>query len=160
MLLLQRVTTNLVQNSPGILSAAHRLLPNRVQNYLVLQQVNRLAEDFIDSGDLDFMDNKIAQIEIRDAGIRWYLTKQRKRLVMLDKPFIQADVIFSAEVNALVLMASQKVDPDMLFFNRRLQVTGDTELGLEIKNLIDQFDLNNLDRPIQKLLTYWAEKIA
>ncbi|MGK0405138.1 MAG: putative lipid carrier protein YhbT [Oleispira sp.] len=30
------------------------------------------------------------------------------------------DVVFSASVNALLLVASQKIDPDTLFFNCKL----------------------------------------
>jgi predicted lipid carrier protein YhbT len=69
------------------------------------------------------------------------------------------DVVFSASVDALVLMASQKVDPDTLLFNRKLKITGDTELGLEIKNLFNQFDLELLDKPFRKVLDAWSDEL-
>ena len=31
-------------------------------------------------------------------------------------------------------------DPDTLFFNRKLVIEGDTELGLVVKNLLDSVD--------------------
>jgi predicted lipid carrier protein YhbT len=37
-----------------------------------------------------------------------------------------------------LLLASRLEDADTLFFQRRLQVVGDTELGLAVRNLLDQ----------------------
>ena len=59
----------------------------------------------------------------------------------------------------MILMASQKVDPDTLFFNRELTITGDTNLGLEVKNLIDQFNINLLGGAIKKSLDFWSQSI-
>ena len=118
----------------------------------------------MDDGEIDFLDEKIAEVEIRDIEAKWYFTKIGQQLVMLDLEKAQSispvpDVIFSASVDALVLMASQKIDPDTLFFNRKLRITGDTELGLEIKNLFDQFDLELLDKPFRKVLDIWSDEL-
>ncbi|PJC12345.1 MAG: sterol-binding protein, partial [Comamonadaceae bacterium CG_4_9_14_0_8_um_filter_60_18] len=40
-----------------------------------------------------------------------------------------------------VLLARRQEDPDTLFFNRRLAMEGDTELGLLVKNTIDAIEL-------------------
>ena len=37
-------------------------------------------------------------------------------------------------------MMLREEDPDTLFFNRKLQIEGDTELGLITKNLLDSVD--------------------
>ena len=37
-------------------------------------------------------------------------------------------------------MMMREEDPDTLFFNRKLQIEGDTELGLITKNLLDSVD--------------------
>ena len=50
----------------------------------------------------------------------------------------------AAALNDLVLIAGRKEDPDSLFFQRRLRIEGDTELGLELKNLLDGLDLDSL----------------
>lgn len=118
----------------------------------------------MDDGEIDFLDGKVAEVEIRDIAEKWYFTKIGQELVMLDKAKAETissepDVVFSASVDALILMASQKVDPDTLFFNRKLRITGDTELGLEIKNLFDQFDLELLDKPFRKVLDAWSDKL-
>lgn len=153
-----------VENSAKLLSIAHKIMPTKMENYFVLHQVKRLSQPFMDDGEIDFLDRKVAEVEIRDIEAKWYFTKIGQELVMLDLKKAQAispepDVVFSASVDALVLMASQKVDPDTLFFNRKLRITGDTELGLEIKNLFDQFDLELLDKSFRKVLDGWSEEL-
>ena len=54
----------------------------------------------------------------------------------------EPDLRFSASSHDLLLIATQKLDPDMLFFQRRLEMNGDTELGLGIKNLLASIELN------------------
>ena len=56
----------------------------------------------------------------------------------------RADVCFSGSSQDLILIAGRKEDPDSLFFQRRLKIEGDTELGLEVKNLMDSLDLDGL----------------
>jgi predicted lipid carrier protein YhbT len=153
-----------VKHSATLLAIAHKIMPTKIENYFVLHQVKRLSQPFMDEGEIDFLDGKIVEVEIRDLSAKWYFTKIDQQLVMLDKAKVlavepEADVVFSASVDALVLMASQKVDPDTLFFNRKLKITGDTELGLEIKNLFDQFDLELLDKPFRKVLESWSDEL-
>ncbi|MEF1206178.1 ubiquinone anaerobic biosynthesis accessory factor UbiT, partial [Photobacterium damselae] len=71
----------------------------------------------------------------------------------------QEDVSFSGECNDLVLIAARKEDPDTLFFQRRLRIEGDTELGLEVKNLMDSIDLESLPAPVQFVLQQSADFI-
>lgn len=161
---LKKSTQKAVENSAKLLSIAHRIMPSKVENYFVLHQVKRLSQPFMDDGEIDFLDGKVAEVEIRDIAAKWYFTKIGQQLIMLDLEKAKAispepDVVFSASVDALVLMASQKVDPDTLFFNRKLRITGDTELGLEIKNLFDQFDLELLDKPFRKVLDAWSDEL-
>lgn len=69
----------------------------------------------------------------------------------------QEDVSFSGNLNDLVLIAGRKEDPDTLFFQRRLSIEGDTELGLEVKNLMDSVDLDALPKPMLSALMHLAE---
>lgn len=59
-----------------------------------------------------------------------------------------ADLTISASAHDFVLLARRQEDPDTLFFNRRLSMEGDTELGLLVKNTIDGIELPvfNLER--------------
>lgn len=51
------------------------------------------------------------------------------------------DVALAGNIEDLLLLMTQQVDPDTLFFRRRLILTGDTELGLELKNFLDTIEL-------------------
>ena len=69
------------------------------------------------------------------------------------------DVSFEAQLNDLILIAGRKEDPDSLFFQRRLRIEGDTELGLEVKNLMDSIDLDVLPGLLKHGLTELASFI-
>ncbi len=166
--LVEKAKKKLVENSTSLLSLAHKIMPTQLEKHFVLYQVKRLSQPFIDEGEIDFLDDKVVKVEIPELAAHWYFTKIGNQLVMLEEMEAlslssssspQPDVVFSGSINALVLMASQKVDPDTLFFNRQLQITGDTELGLEVKNLFDQFDLERLDKPFRRVLDIWSDEL-
>lgn len=162
--LLDKAKHKLVVNSASLLSVAHRIMPTKLENHFVLYQVKRLSQPFLDEGEIDFLDDKVVLVEIAELSAQWLFTKIGNQLIMLEEAeavsiSAKPDVVFNGTVDALVLMASQKVDPDTLFFNRKLSITGDTELGLEVKNLFDQFDLDLLDKPFRKVLDTWSDEL-
>jgi predicted lipid carrier protein YhbT len=69
------------------------------------------------------------------------------------------DVSFSGNANDLILIAARKEDPDTLFFQRRLRIEGDTELGLYVKNLMDAIDLASMPNVLRIALVQMAEFI-
>ena len=60
-----------------------------------------------------------------------------------------AQVTFSANSAELILVAAAKEDPDTLFFQRKLSIEGDTELGLEVKNLLLSIEFASMPTPIR-----------
>lgn len=165
MLLPKRATTLLVSKATPILSLAYRFLPSKIESLVLDHMINTLSKEFIEHNELEFMLNKIVKVAIPEMNVSWMFTKsseedyKKERLVLIKDRHQKADVTFSGTLNAMILMASQKVDPDTLFFNRELIITGDTNLGLEIKNLIDQFDISLLGLPIKKSLDAWSHSI-
>ena len=69
-------------------------------------------------------------------------------------PQANPDLAISANAQDFVLLAQRRQDPDTLFFNRRLVMEGDTELGLVVKNALDAIELPVLD-PRQ-----WRQRLA
>ena len=55
-----------------------------------------------------------------------------------------ADVTFTATAQDFARLALRLEDPDTLFFNRRLLIEGDTDLGLTVKNMLDSVELDGL----------------
>lgn len=60
---------------------------------------------------------------------------------------VQADLRLVANAFDYARMASGETDPDTLFFQRKLQIEGDTELGLLVKNWLDASEKPAFLRP-------------
>lgn len=84
-------------------------------------------------------DGKSFGIRVIDAGIDCRLRSVHGRFVPM-LSVTEPDVRFAATLAIFVRMAGREEDPDTLFFNRKLAITGDTALGLQIKNLLDAVD--------------------
>lgn len=61
-----------------------------------------------------------------------------------------AELTLNASAHDFLRMAQRQEDPDTLFFNRRLKLQGDTELGLIVKNALDALEQPLLD------IGHWA----
>lgn len=79
---------------------------------------------------------------------------------MIAQQCVQVDICFSGDMNCFILMAAKKADPDTLFFKRQLLITGDTELGLELKNLIDSIELDKLPKLFSFALLHYADRLS
>ena len=54
------------------------------------------------------------------------------------------DLSISASARDFIALALREEDPDTLFFNRRLLLEGETELGLLVKNTLDAIDWDGM----------------
>jgi len=134
---------HLVKNAPNVLAVPSSLLPFFIQKKLLGELLARLFKEAIEDGDLEFLEDKWLKVEVTDLHFTWFLSFSEDKLVIKESSE-QVDVTFSGDVNELILVAGRKEDPDTLFFQRRLTIQGDTELGLEVKNLLDNIDFDNL----------------
>lgn len=123
----------------------------RVPRPLVALVLDSALGRLLRPGDLDFLRQRRLRIRVRDLGIDWLLTLDSGGLRALD-PAQPADTSISGNLREFLLLASRREDPDTLFFQRRLVVEGDTELGLQVKNLLDAVELEALPRPARRLL--------
>lgn len=82
---------------------------------------------------------KTLRIEVADAGLRlsFRLGDAGFRLACGGAA---PDLVVRANAADLVALALRRADPDALFFDRRLAMEGDTELGLVVKNTLDAAD--------------------
>lgn len=75
-----------------------------------------------------------------------------------------AAVTFSASAEDFVRLALQLEDPDTLFFNRRLRIEGDTDLGLTAKNLLDGVELEammaQMPAPVRMALNLLRQRLV
>lgn len=154
--MINKIRTQLVQNAASILRSPVHLLPLSVQKKALLEGLKTVFKEALEDGDFEFLEDKWLKVEVKDMQLSWFISYENERLVVADKP-VEEDVAFRGNLNDLVLIAGRKEDPDTLFFQRRLSIEGDTELGLEVKNLMDSVDLESLPKPLQSLLNQLAE---
>lgn len=154
--MINKIRSQLVQNAASILRSPVQLLPQVVQKKALLEGLKLVFKEALEDGDFEFLEDKWLKVEVKDLQLHWYISYQNQHLVVADKAQ-KEDVCFSGNLNDLVLIAGRKEDPDTLFFQRRLTIEGDTELGLEVKNLMDSVDLEQLPKAMQFSLNQLAD---
>ncbi|WED21236.1 SCP2 domain-containing protein [Vibrio sp. JC009] len=154
--MLNKIRKHLVHNAAGILRPPVQFLPKSVQKTVLLEGLKQVFHESLEDGDFEFLEDKWLRVSVVDLNLNWFISYQDEKLVVSDKTE-QEDVSFSGKLNDLVLIAGRKEDPDTLFFQRRLSIEGDTELGLEVKNLMDSIDLDALPKALQVMINQLAD---
>lgn len=155
-----KLKENLIKVMPKILQPSLRIVPFSTQKSLLLPALHAIFSEAIKDGDFEFLQDKWLKISITDLQLNWWLSFDENQLIMASaKDNITEDVSFSANGDDLILIAGRKQDPDTLFFQRRLKIEGDTELGLEVKNLIDAIEIDQLPSTVHSLVDLCASFI-
>ena len=104
-------------------------------------------------GGLNFMANKTVLIKVDDAGIQMTLGLTEKGLAA-SPAGTGHDLSIQGNLYDLLLLITRREDSDTLFFQRRLRMEGDTELGLQVKNFLDGLDVESLSlyKPLHAVL--------
>ncbi|MCP5277625.1 MAG: SCP2 sterol-binding domain-containing protein [Thiobacillus sp.] len=92
--------------------------------------------------DWDHLRGRRFCVMVKDMGLRLYFSVGPGGFHA--EPNGQADVTFTATTQDFARLALRLEDPDTLFFNRRLLIEGDTDLGLTVKNMLDSVELEVL----------------
>ncbi|ATM75690.1 Putative lipid carrier protein [Serratia fonticola] len=145
--MLEKLRARIVRQGPSLLRVPLKFTPFVLQRQVLQQVLSWQFRQALAEGDLEFLESRWLKIEVRDLALQWFMTVENDRLVVSQQA--EADVSFSGEANDLILIAARKQDPDTLFFQRRLQIEGDTELGLYVKNLMDAIDLDAMPTPLR-----------
>jgi len=151
----------IVTNIPKVIKPVLAILPLKIHQAVLLPSLHSIFKEAISDGDFTFLEGKWLRITISDLSLNWLISFNNDQLIMAPaKNTIVEDVSFSATGDDLLLIAGRKEDPDTLFFQRRLKIEGDTELGLEVKNLIDAIELDQLPSLVHKAVDYCANIVA
>lgn len=121
---------------PARIAPLLRMLPRPLQARAIERAIAQVLAQPLSNGDLDFMQDRRLGIEVSDLGLRWVIEWQAGRL-RVAQPDTVADASVRGSATDLLLLCSRLEDADALFFQRRLELTGDTELGLTARNLLD-----------------------
>ena len=108
------------------------------------------------AGALDDLAGRRLGVEVTDLGLRWVAAIGKRRVEILG-PDNEAESTVRGHITDLLLLASRLEDADTLFFQRRLQLTGDTELGLTVRNLLDQLPWETMPLGLRIVLNRGAQ---
>lgn len=136
---------------PPFAWAGHRF-PTRVPNRLLTSILNRFFAAPLASGELDWLRQKTVCVIFQDAGVSWRISSDCPGTLTSRSHDSTADVTIAGLVYDFLCLATRSEDPDTLFFQRRLRLDGDVELGLMLKNFLDGFEPTTVQRRALDLL--------
>ena len=136
---------------PQLISAIGARLPQYPHSVALAIGLNLALKPRLPADTLSMLRGRPIGIRIEDAGIDLRVRLGEWGFVALTGE-IKPDVCFTASAFDFYLMARRLEDPDTLFFNRRLKIEGDTELGLVVKNALDSVDWLALPAPLRALV--------
>ena len=128
-----------------------RLIPYGVQKQVLTLVLNQAFREPLQHGELDFLEGAKVRIKVTDLCIDWLISVGSSHFTPIERE-LEDDVCISGESKDFILLATRQADPDTLFFQRRIRIEGDTELGLGVKNTMDSMDWEDLPMPLRKLL--------
>ena len=127
---------------PNPLLFTARALPSAMHSVVISRLLNHMLSTQIDEDELDFLRGKTLHVCVEDADLMYSLTLQNNRLIASDQD--RYDMKISGTIHDFLLLISRREDADTLFFQRRLKMQGDTEMGLYLKNFLDGMDVDSL----------------
>lgn len=136
--------------APFLLSASDRILPFAshipffLQRLTLQRSLNQVFAQAMQNGLFDILEQRWMRLQVKDLNLSWCLSKDPNSNRLLIQDRAPVEVTISGNWREFLLLASRQEDPDTLFFRRRLQINGDTELGLAVKNMIDSLDSDDL----------------
>lgn len=146
---------------PQLLASPLKIIPAFVHSTALVTFLNRIFAAALRSGDLEFLSQQVLLIRVIDARLDFRLTLSGNRLIICP-PHQPYDLLIEGVAYDFLLLASHREDADTLFFNRRLRLEGNTELGLYLKNFLDAQEPETLFGPLVKPLgtiTHLMERV-
>jgi len=128
-----------------------RFIPYSAQKQVLSIVLNQAFREPLQHGELDFLEGAKVRIKVTDLCIDWLISVGGDKFTAIERE-LQDDVSISGESLDFILLATRQADPDTLFFQRRIRIEGDTELGLGVKNTMDSMDWEDLPVPLRRLL--------
>lgn len=148
--------------APKNLGSCVHFAPQFVNKKIVEAALNRVLQEQITDGDFDYLTGKWLQVEIRDAQLFTIIGFRHQQFVcrQIAQESSEADARLSVFTADAIDLVQQKIDPDTLFFQRKLTIGGDTELAHHVKNTLDTLDSDAIPKLIKTLLQKYQAIIS
>ncbi|MCL7943535.1 SCP2 sterol-binding domain-containing protein [Marinobacter sp. ATCH36] len=120
-----------------MLDIIDRRAPAPLKQLVAEAPLNYLFAEAIADGEFDDFEGRRIRLEITGGQPGITIGFWAGRLRVIDGP---GEATIRGSLAAFKTLAERRQDPDQLFFQRRLVIEGDTELGLGLKNLLDSLE--------------------
>ena len=137
-------TTDTHRVVPAPIGALLSRLPALPGSMLLVTALNLVLARQLPGDVVQRLQGKRIRIEVRDARLTFDFV-WRGTMFRASARQAETNLTLSANAHDYLRLAQRLDDPDTLFFNRRLSMQGDTELGLVVKNALDALELPVLD---------------
>ena len=127
---------------PGVIKNLVRRLPAYPASQAFVTGFNLTVWKKLQQLDWDGLYGKQFSVVIKDLQLTLLFSMTQKGLRAVKSA--QPDVTFTATLMDLIRLALRLEDPDTLFFNRRLLIEGNTDIGLRVKNMLDGVEFASL----------------
>lgn len=148
--------------APKNLGACVQLAPQVLNRKIIESALNRVLQEQVADGDFDYLSGKWLQVEIKDAQL--FVTIGFRNRQFMCREVVRQSCEANANLSVMTVdaidMVQQRVDPDTLFFQRKLTIGGDTELAHHVKNTLDTLDSKAIPKLIKTLLQKYQAIIS
>ncbi len=126
---------------PDFVASLGQKLPQWPHALALVTALNAaLKMKLLPESELAALEDKLFRVRILDTGGEATYTYRNGLFRPVFRPEREPDLAFAANLSAYLQLLARQEDPDTLFFNRELEITGDTELGLIVKNMLDAIE--------------------
>ncbi len=123
---------------PDFIASVGQKLPQWPHAVALVTALNAaLKLKLLPESELTALEGKLFRVRVLDTGGEASYTFSNGLFRPVFRPQREPDLAFAANLSAYLQLLARQEDPDTLFFNRELEITGDTELGLIVKNMLD-----------------------
>ncbi|OJT01405.1 sterol-binding protein [Marinobacter nauticus] len=122
-----------------MLDTIDRNVPVSFKQLVAEAPLNRLFAEALAEGEFDDFEGRTIRLEVNGGQPGITIGFWAGRLRVVESP---GEATIRGSLAAFKTLAERRQDPDQLFFQRRLVIEGDTELGLALKNLLDSLEWN------------------
>jgi len=129
---------------PAPLARLGHKLPQLPPTLALVSGLNLALGRLIPREPLEMLTGKRFTIRVLDAGMTLRFAYNGRHFHPVFDP-AAPDLTISARARDFIALLAREEDPDTLFFNRRLLMEGDTDLGLLVKNTLDGIELPQFD---------------
>ena len=132
---------------PGFVAVLGQKLPQWPHGLALVAGLNAaLKMKLLPESELTALEDKLFRVHVRDTGGTAHFTYRGGLFRPVFRAEREPDLAFAAHLSAYLQLLARQEDPDTLFFNRELEITGDTELGLIVKNMLDSVEWPTLPK--------------